>query len=395
MISLIKDTLENKDIDKLIEWLKTYPRLTKGNKTIEFEKKWSNYIGCKYSVFVNSGSSANLAMFYTTKLLIENEKIENNRVIIPAVSWATDLAPAIQLGFQPYLCDASKDNLGVDITHFEKLCKEDHCKIAVVVHVLGIPAQINEIRQICDKYGVILLEDSCESIGSTLNGIKTGNFGTMSSFSFYFGHHMSTIEGGMVCTNDKDIYDLLKMIRSHGWDRDLDSDKQQELRKKYNINDFNALYAFYVPGFNIRSTDLQAFLGIDQIETLDENNKLRFCNFKTYQSKIKNNYWKIKFPKKEVISNFAYPIIHPNRNKIVKLLVDNNIECRPLICGSLSNQPVFEELKLEDWKKQYIKETTPFAKIIYSYGLYIPNHPKLTSEELDLICDCVNEGVNE
>ena len=373
--------------------LKTYPRLTKSSKTLEFEEKWSMYIGCKYSVFVNSGSSANLAMLYVSRLLQEKRSdFVNKRVIIPAVSWATDLAPAIQLGFQPYLCEASKDDLGVDINHFEQLCKESHCKTAIVVHVLGIPSQMDKIKEICDKYNVMLIEDCCESLGSTFQGKITGTFGQMSSFSFYFGHHMSTIEGGMICTNDKEIYDLLKMVRSHGWDRELDVTEQNKLRTKYGISNFDALYTFYVPGFNIRPTDLNSFIGLGQLKKLNSNNQKRFEIFKIYKSKIKNDFWEIK-ERGDFISNFAYPIIHPKRDSIAKALLNNNIECRPLISGSLGNHPMFKEMKMDQWLKDSIIEDLSFANIIHKFGMYIPNNPLLTNNEINLICDIVNKEI--
>jgi CDP-6-deoxy-D-xylo-4-hexulose-3-dehydrase len=393
MINLVKDTIDNEDINELIEWLKTYPRLTKSSKTLEFEELWCKYLGCKYSVFVNSGSSANLAMIYVSRLLQENKgDFINKRIIIPAVSWATDLSPAIQLDFQPYLCEVSKDDLGVDINHFEQLCKESHCKTAIVVHVLGIPAQMDKIKEICNKYNVMLIEDCCESLGSTYKGKMTGTFGQMSSFSFYFGHHMSTIEGGMISTDNKEIYDLLKMVRSHGWDRELDLDKQRELRTKYGISDFDALYTFYVPGFNIRPTDLHSFIGIGQLEKVNNNNQKRFENFNTYQSKIKNEYWKIK-ERGDFISNFAYPIIHPKRDQIAKALLENNIECRPLISGSLGNHPVFKEMKMEKWLKDSMIKDLPYANIIHKFGMYIPNNPLLTENEINLICDIVNNEI--
>jgi CDP-6-deoxy-D-xylo-4-hexulose-3-dehydrase len=355
MINLAQDTINTKDIDQLINWLKTYPQLTKGPMTIEFENKWSQYIGCKYSVFVNSGSSANLAMMYVVRLLLEEQnKNWNNRIIIPALSWATDLAPAIQLGFVPYLCETDRQTLGVDINHFEYLCKTQQCKTAIIVHVLGIPAQLEKIQDICKKYDVILLEDSCESVGSTFNGIKTGCFGLMSSFSYFYAHHLSTIEGGMISTNDKSIYDLLKMVRSHGWDRDLDKQTQRTLRNKYQIDDFNSLYTFYIPGFNIRSTDLQAFLGINQLDNISKHNIKRHENFIKYQKMIQNNYWKISPKIDEEISNFAYPIIHPNKNKIVKALLANDIQCRPLISGSLSRHPIFDKLNVDPSLKKYL-----------------------------------------
>lgn len=391
MIHLVKETIDQTDIDRLIKWLKKYPRLTKSNTTLEFESLWCKYLGCKYSVFVNSGSSANLAMLYASRLIQEQSfRKVNKKVIIPAVSWATDLAPAIQLGFEPYLCDASKDDLGVDINHFEKLCKDYNCKTAIVVHVLGIPAQMDTIKKICKKYNVILLEDCCESLGSTFKGIQTGRFGLMSSFSFYFGHHMSTIEGGMICTDNKEVYDLLKMIRSHGWDRELDESKQKNLRLKYKISEFDALYTFYVPGFNIRPTDLNAYIGIGQMKKLNYGNQRRFENFKLYQSQIKNNYWNVK-ERGDFISNFAYPIIHPNRNEIVDALLKNEVECRPLISGSLAKHPVFKEMKMNRRIKQLMIADLCFANIIHEYGMYIPNNPLLTLEEINFICNIINE----
>jgi CDP-6-deoxy-D-xylo-4-hexulose-3-dehydrase len=204
---------------------------------------------------------------------------------------------------------------------------------------------------------------------------------------------MSTIEGGMICTNNKDVYDLLKMIRSHGWDRELDSDKQKELRSKYGISDFDALYTFYVPGFNIRPTDLNSYLGIKQIRNLEKNNQKRFDNFNTYQSKIKNDYWKIK-DRGDFISNFAYPIIHPKRNEISKALLDNGVECRPLISGSLFNHPMFTELKMKDWKKQDMKKNLLFANLVRNYGMYIPNNPSLTNEEINFISDIINKTMS-
>ena len=256
-ITLVKDTIDKDDIDNLIEWLKTYPRLTKGEQTIIFEKMWSEWMGCKYSVFVNSGSSANLLMLYA---LLELYQLRNKKIVVPSLAWATDLAPVMQLGFEPIIADVNLNNLAVDTKHLEKLFEEKKPAAMILVSVLGLSPEMDKIIELCKKHGVILLEDNCESQGTMYNGIKLGNFGLMSSFSTYFGHLMSTIEGGMICTNDKAVYDMLKMLRSHGWDRDLDSEKQQELRKEWGVDDFSALYTFYVPGFNVRSTDLQAVI---------------------------------------------------------------------------------------------------------------------------------------
>jgi CDP-6-deoxy-D-xylo-4-hexulose-3-dehydrase len=194
-IDLIQDTIDNQDIDNLIEWLKTYPRLTKGSKTIEFENKWSKWLGSKYSVFVNSGSSANLLMLYALKVL---NKMKNNKVCVPSLCWATDLAPVLQFDMKPLLIDCNLDNLSVDLNHLEEVFKTEQPSVLLLVSVLGLSPDMESIVELCEKYDVILLEDNCESQGTKFKGTKLGNFGLMSSFSTYFGHTMSTIEGGVI-----------------------------------------------------------------------------------------------------------------------------------------------------------------------------------------------------
>jgi CDP-6-deoxy-D-xylo-4-hexulose-3-dehydrase len=378
-IPLVKDTINQTDIDNLIEWLKTNPKLTKGDLTVQFEKEWSEWLGVKYSVFLNSGSSANLAMIYS---LILSKKLKNNKIIVPSVSWVTTVTPAIQLGLEPIMCDCDKDNLGLDIEHFKKLIKEHNPSSVIIVHVLGIPNHMDEIIQLCKENDIILLEDTCEAIGSKYNDNKVGTFGIMSSFSFYFGHHMSTIEGGMVSTNDEDIYHLLLSIRSHGWDRDLPESKKIELREKYNVSNFRALYTFYYPGFNLRATDLQAFIGINQLKNIETVVTNRYRNYNLYNKLIKDDFWKIKAPDNSYVSNFAYPLITDKIDLIVEVLNKNNIECRPLICGSINEQPF--------WYESYGKEDLPNAKEVHNNGLYLPNHHDLTEEEIIHITNIIN-----
>ena len=244
-INLVKDTLDNKDIDNLIDWLKDYPRLTKGDRTVEFENLWSTWLGRKFSVYVNSGSSANLAAIYS---LILSGKLKNKKIIVPAVSWVTTVSPAIQLGLEPIMCDCDTDNLGLDIQHLKKLIDEHDPSCIILVHVLGLPNHMDEINKLCSENEILLIEDTCESIGSKYGGKKLGTTSDISTFSFYFGHHMSTIEGGMVCTDDEDLYHILLSIRSHGWDRDLPPHKQDELRTRYNITNFRVykVWLFYI-----------------------------------------------------------------------------------------------------------------------------------------------------
>lgn len=382
-ISLVNNTISKSEINEIAKWLKKNERLTKGNLTIEFEKQWSKWLGRKYSLFVNSGSSANLAMFYA---LILSGKLRNNKIIVPSVSWVTTVSPVMQLGLEPILCDSDKDTLGLDINHLKKLIETEKPSALILVHVLGVPNKMNEIITLCNDNDIILLEDSCESVGSEYNNIKTGCFGLMSSFSTYYGHHFSTIEGGLISTDDEDMYNILLSIRSHGWDRDLNSETREKLRSKYNIDEFRGLYTFYYPGFNLRSTDLQAKIGLLQLDKLDSIVENRVNNFKIYHDLIKNDYWKISPCENTIISNFSYPIINPNLHKIVDDLTKNNIECRPLVCGSIGRQPFYIE-------KYGIQKDLNFADIVHDYGLYVPNNHELKESQIKLICKVINRNI--
>ena len=385
MITLIKDTIDNKDVDNLIEWLKTYPRLTKGAKTLEFESQFAEWIGTKHAVFVNSGSSANLLMVYALKYL---GALTNNKIVVPSLSWATDLAPVLQYDIEPVLVDCNLDNLSVDLEHLEEVFKTENPDAMISVSVLGLSPDIDKIVELCDKYNVILIEDNCESQGTKYKGKRLGNFGLMASFSTYFGHTMSTIEGGMITTNSDEIYNLLLQLRSHGWDRDLSKEKQTQLRDRHNVDDFSAFYTFYTPGFNLRSTDLQAVIGIEQLKKVDWMIDQRNRNFKKYISKLKDYIWVPKEIEDSFTASFCIPIIAyspEQKQRMVKNLMDNNIECRPLICGSMGTQPFYTEI--------YGRKELPNVSQVDDCGIYVPNHPQLTDSEIDLICKCIIDAI--
>ena len=381
MIKLVNDTINNTDIDHLIDWLKTYPRLTKGPLTVELEKKWSKWLGVDNSIFCNSGSSANLLMLWA---LVEANRINKDaKVVVPSAAWATDLSPVIQLGMTPILCDINLKNLSVDLNHLETIFKETKPEVLLLVSVLGLVPDMQKINELCNKYNVILLEDTCESMGSKWENKKLGTFGLMSSFSTYFGHHISTIEGGFVSTNDKELYEILKSIRSHGWDRDSSPEYSKQLRNQWETSNFDALYTFYHSGFNLRSTDLQAFIGLGQIDKLDDICKKRNKNFKIYQQELSSIRPYINECSQNFISNFAYPVISENRDSIVAVLQKENIEVRPMICGSMGTQPFYI--------KEYGKKELPNASIIDKWGFYIPNHPGLSKEDIIKISNIIKE----
>jgi len=375
MIRLANDTISRIDIRSLINWLETYPRLTMGEQTKEFEEAWADWLGVKHAVFVNSGSSANLLMIYALKY-----KYGVNKIAIPALSWATDLAPLMQFGIEPVLIDCNMTNLGLDLDHLEDELKSDPGIGAVLsVSVLGLVPDTTRLLKICNKYDAHLIEDNCEAMGSAHGQNKLGTFGKMSSNSLFFGHHISTIEGGLISTDDKELYDLLKMLRSHGWSRDVDIRTRAELESYWRVDEFSNAYTFYVPGFNLRSTDLQAFIGLMQLERLGDIARSRFDNFKAYADIIKRGgLWTPEWSWFDLVSNHAYPIISKEKEWNVKRLKESGIESRPLIAGSLGNQPFY--------KKEYGKKFLPNADEVDRYGYYVPNHPDLTITDINRVC---------
>jgi CDP-6-deoxy-D-xylo-4-hexulose-3-dehydrase len=382
MINLVSDTIDSETINLLIDWLsqKKIPKLTKGDLTIKLESLWAKKIGTKYSVYVNSGSSS---ILLTLTALLYSGKLKNKKIIVPGLSWATDISSPIILGFTPIMCDCNLHDLSCDINHLEKLFIEHEPSTLILVSALGLVPDMDKILDLCKKYDVILLEDVCESMGSKYKNDYLGSFGFASFFSLYFGHHLSTIEGGFINTNDDEFYHLLLMMRSHGWDRDLPIDEQKKIRKKYNINDFDSLYTFYVPGYNLRSTDLQAFIGINSLNKLDSYAKKRNENFKEYLSKIKNNMLVITESNYNFISNFAFPVLSKNKEEIINDLRTNNIEVRPLIAGNMSKKPM--------WYNSYEKVNLPNCELVDMYGFYIPNHHDITIENINDISNIINK----
>ena len=382
MIKLVSDTIDKQDINSLIEWLSQdeIPKLTKGELTVELEKKWANKIGTKYSVFVNSGSSS---ILLTLAVLKHTNRLKNNKVVVPSLSWATDLSSPILLGLEPILCDCNLTDLSCDLEHLEEIFKTESPSVLILVSVLGLVPDMNRIIELCKKYDVLLLEDVCESMGSKYKGEYLGTFGLASFFSMYFGHHLSTIEGGFINTNDKDLYNSLLMMRSHGWSRDLPIEDQNHYNTKYNTDSFSSLYNFYLPGMNLRSTDLQAFIGLRAIDKLDNYSQKRNSNFKFYLKNLTNNELNIESNPDNFISNFAIPVVSKNKDQIIKDLIEANIEVRPLIAGNLGNKPV--------WYENYERVNLPNSDIIDKFGFYLPNHQDLTESEILKITNIINK----
>jgi len=276
-IPLMSDNITREDINELVDFLQQdpIPRLTNGPKVEEFEAKWSEWLGVKHSVFVNSGSSAN---YMTMQLL--HYKYGSCEVIVPPLTWVSDVASVLNTGHNPVFVDINLSNLSFDIEKLKRAITTK-TKAIFLTHVLGLNGLTDELIQICKEKDILLIEDVCESHGATFKNKKAGSIGDVSNFSFYFAHHMSTIEGGMVCTNNDEFYDILRFSRSHGMVREC---KSEDFKRQVKLDhpDLNPDFIFLSPAYNFRSTELNAVLGLSQIKSLDINNDKRRNNFEYF-----------------------------------------------------------------------------------------------------------------
>lgn len=381
-IRLVEDTIDKQDLYRLKTWLSKAEKLTQGPVVERFERAFGSYLSEDqiHAVMVNSGSSALLVAC----LLVQQTYGFGAKVVVPALSWATDLAPVMQLGLSPILVDCNLSDLSLDLDQLEQVLEREKPKALICVSVLGIPPNMERIVDLCEKHKVLLIEDACESLGSELNGRKIGSFGSISTFSFFYGHHISTIEGGAICSKDKDVAILSKMARAHGWARDLPAHFRAKLREAHNVDPFNEMFTFYMPGFNLRSTDLNAFIGLEQLRKLDWISDTRHENFMRLWTEAKLS-WKPTLQPGSKVSALGYPIIvEKDREPLVEKLRKANIECRPIIAGSMSKQPMFTRV--------YDKIPYPLknAELVHTNGLYIPCHQMLDESDLTRMIEAVD-----
>jgi CDP-6-deoxy-D-xylo-4-hexulose-3-dehydrase len=384
---LSQNTISNEDIDALSDWLKTYPPLTMaaGFLTKQFEEEWSKKIGVKYSVFCNSGSSANLLAY--SSLLSLYPDLKTYKTALSTAGWSTTLSPILQLGLQPVLCDVDENTFGMSTEALEIACQSiiPVIKLVTLVHTLGVPNDMDKILELQKKYGFLLMEDCCPAVGSKYKNRYVGTFGDISTFSFYYGHQISTIEGGMVCTNRKDIYEKLLMLRSHGWSKDLDVNSKDKLEEEYNIQKYQSLFTFYEAGYNLRSTEINAFLGLLQIKKLDEIVSKRNERFWYYHHILKDKFLIQNPPDDCEVSCITFPCITntvEERKEIYRLLEKFDIETRPISGGSLGLQPI--------WEKYFgLHYITSFSKLLHYNGFVLPCHPEVSFKNIDVICNLI------
>ena len=379
---LINDSITESDKKALTDFInEPNQRFTQGKKVREFEEAWSKWEGVKYSTFVNSGASANYIMASIMK-----EQKGLGEVIVSPLGWVSDVSPLVNLGFTPVFVDVSMETMSITLDNIKNAVTDKTVGVCLV-HVLGFNSITDEMVKFCKDNDLFLIEDCCESHGATHKNRKSGSLSDVSNFSFYFGHHITTIEGGMVCTNDNDIHQLAKAFRSHGLTRELSDEVQNEYQTKY--PDINPLFTFAVPGYNVRSTELNAVLGLEQLKRLDYNVRNRQDNFRVWLSCLNPLKYQTNF-KEEGSSNFSLPLIIQDSNKelfekVCVLLGDEDVEYRIGTAGggNQARQPYLE-------KYEFRTHDLTNVNYIHDYGLYIGNHPELNKEEIIYLCDKLN-----
>lgn len=389
---LMENNIEKEDIDALIDFLKTSDRFTNGPKVREFESAWSSWLGgVKHSLFVNSGSSANFITMAAIK-----ELYGEGEVIVSPIGWESDIASVIQAGLKPVFVDVRLDNMAMDtkevLAHIT-----GKTKAVMLTHVLGFDGISDELLKALEGSNIKLIEDTCESHGAThTNSIgeekKCGSYGFASNFSFYYAHHMSTIEGGMICTDDDEFYQYCRMFRSHGMLREADDLELRALWERRYPN-VHREFLFTVPGYNFRSTELNAVVGLNQLKRLDKNIEKRRTNFEVFISHLDSNRFYTDFHMTGN-SNYAFVVILREKDgslfkRITDELDESGVEYRRGTAGG-GNQV------RQPYVQRYVQDVKPdgfpVSEHIHEYGLYIGNYPQLERQKILDVCEILNNA---
>jgi CDP-6-deoxy-D-xylo-4-hexulose-3-dehydrase len=373
----MKDTLTWCDRVKLAKFVMTADRFTQGKKVEEFEDAWSKWLCVEHSLFVTSGSTANFLLLDAVKEMYLSHK-KKIKVLVPACTWVTNINPVMQLGMEPIFCDINLDNYSFDLENAEAISKKHVIDIVFTTHLLGLPSDIYALRRLFPQ--AIMLEDVCESHGAkdTL-GCKVGTNTTGSTFSFYFGHHMSTVEGGMICTNNSELYNLMRMKRSHGMSRV--SVNPTEFAAKY--PEIDPQFLFVTAGYNFRNTELGAVLGLSQLKKLDsfiDKRRINFAVFHDMMKKHEDKFHTTSYDRGN--SSFCFPLIAKTpliKDALIRRLKMHQIEYRPVVGGNLLRQPYMKGYSITCKNGPYNVD------VLHENGIYIGNNQFVGNKELDLL----------
>jgi CDP-4-dehydro-6-deoxyglucose reductase, E1 len=384
-LPLMQNNITREDLDAVIKHLQQDdPILTQSKNVKAFEEEWAEWLGVKYSVFVNSGSSANQLTLAALRLRYP----DGGEVIVPPLGWVSDIAAVIQSGFTPVFVDIDPQHLGMDT---KKIISElnENTRAVLLTHVQGFNALTDKLLDELHRREILLIEDVCESHGATHCGQKLGTYGWASNFSFYYAHHMSTIEGGMLCTDDSDLYQTFRMLRSHGMVRESTSDTLKNTYKKQ-FQDLNPEFIFAFPAYNVRNNEIGAIMGRNQLKRLDENIQLRNRNFKLFLDNLDKSKFKTKF-RLEGSSNYALNLIllHadiPYTERLMKRMSDEKIEFRRGSAGGGNQlrQPYLRKIMGDAYQKFHEVDH------IHFHGFYIGNFPSLEEGKIIKLCNILN-----
>lgn len=383
---LMRNNILRQDLDAVIEHLEQDdPMLTHGANVRAFEEEWSRWLGVKYSVFVNSGASANLLTLAALKI----RHPEGGEVIVPPLGWVSDVAAVLQNGFTPVFADINPRTLAMDTAQILARISEK-TRAVLLVHAQGFDGLSDELLSELERRGIPLIEDVCESHGATHNGQRLGSFGWVSNFSFYYAHHMSTIEGGMVCTNDPDLYQQIRILRSHGMVREAND---PAILSAYQTDhpELNPDFIFAYPAYNVRNTEIGGILGRSQLKRLDANVVRRTENLRRFLSRIDAGKFRTDF-ELAGSSNYAFNLIlrEPDNELVHRVMVQmraGGIEFRRGSAGGGNQvrQPYLRGIVPDGHHLNF-----PETEHVHFYGFYLGNFPDLRDEEIDTICTILN-----
>lgn len=386
---LMRNNIPREDLDLVIEHLKKDdPMLTNGAECRAFEEEWSVWLGTKYSVFVNSGSAANLLSMSVLKL----KHPEGGEIIVPPLTWVSDIASVVQTGFVPVFVDIDPKTLSMDTDAILKSIT-NKTRAVFITHVQGFNGLTERLLVDLKDRGIPLIEDVCESHGATHKGKRLGSYGYMSNFSFYYAHHMTTIEGGMISTNDSEVYETLRMLRSHGMVREAEKlETKEAYQSEYPL--LNPEFIFAFPAYNMRNTEIGGILGRAQLKRLDENIEKRTINQTLFLSKINSEHYRNDFIE-EGSSNYAFNLIlrhkdQPLMDRLCKILSSNGVEYRR---GSAGGGNQLRQPYIQKFFGKDLSNSFPETDHIHFFGMYIGNFPELLKEEILEIVELVNSAV--
>lgn len=383
-LPLMSNNIIKEDRDALIAFLQGDPILTQSKNVQSFEKEWSEWLGVKHSIFVNSGASANLLTMAAIKHIYGA-----GEVIVPPLTWVSDIASVLQNGHKPVFADIDPRHLGMkDDLILQKITP--NTKAVFLTHILGFNALTQKLVDTLKEKNIPLIEDVCESHGASFKGKKLGSYGFVSNFSYYYAHHMSTIEGGMICTNDDDVFNVCRMLRSHGMVREAPS---ETVKKQYasQYSDLNPDFIFAYPAYNVRSTEINAVVGRNQLKRLDANNVIRRKNHELFLKLLDSRKYQTDFEMDGSV-NYAFVLVlkKPDdafRDRVTNALREANVEFRRGTSGGGNQlrQPYLKKLLPDGEYAKY-----PHTDHLHFYGFYIGNFPELEESKIRQLCELLN-----